>query len=95
MQKRRFLVTLALAALAQLALAPASRAADDPGPADWLTAPNASAERVEEPVFGGKVMLYRAGRRDGDPVVLVHGLGQDGARDWSYVIPALAPNYDV
>jgi pimeloyl-ACP methyl ester carboxylesterase len=78
-----------------LAFAAAPGARDDAGPADWIAVPGASAERVDEPVFGGKVMLYRAGPRDADPIVLVHGLGQDGARDWGQVIPALAENHEV
>jgi pimeloyl-ACP methyl ester carboxylesterase len=57
--------------------------------------PGASAERVGEPVFGGKVMVYRAGAREAEPIVLVHGIGQDGARDWKYVIQTLAEDHDV
>jgi pimeloyl-ACP methyl ester carboxylesterase len=93
MHPRRVLAALALAALLA---APFARAAeDDPAPADWIGVSGASARLVAEPVFNGKVMLYRAGRRDAEPVVLVHGIGQDGARDWRYVIQALAENYDV
>jgi len=55
----------------------------------------ATAERVEVPVFAGKVMLYRAGKRGADPVVLIHGLGTAGARDWAKVVPELAASYDV
>jgi pimeloyl-ACP methyl ester carboxylesterase len=86
-------VSLALAAL--VCAFPAHAAGDDPAPADWIGVSGASAELVGEPVFGGKVMLYRAGRRDAEPIVLVHGIGQDGARDWRYVIQALAERYDV
>jgi len=60
-----------------------------------MEVPGASAELVPEPELGGRVMLYRAGRRDGPAVVLVHGLGQNGARDWSRLIPALADGYAV
>jgi len=56
---------------------------------------DAQAERVEEPVFGHSVMLYRAGPPGADAVVLIHGLGQNGARDWSKLIPALAGRYEV
>jgi pimeloyl-ACP methyl ester carboxylesterase len=62
---------------------------------DWIGVGGASAERVPEPVFGGRVMLYRAGPRDADAVVLIHGLGNNAARDWSKVIPALAESYAV
>ena len=90
---------LAIAVLCACAVAPCApgRAADDEdgAPADWIGVPGASAERVDEPVWGGKVMVYRVGRRDADPVVLVHGIGQDGARDWRYVIQELARDHDV
>src|SRR5260221_4586685 len=64
-------------------------------PAAWMAVPGASAELVPEPVFGGKVMLYRAGRREGPAVVLIHGLGPSGARIWAKVIPALARDHDI
>lgn len=52
-------------------------------------------EYVEEPVFGGRVALYRAGPPRAKAVVLVHGLGQAASRDWAQVIPALAERYRV
>jgi pimeloyl-ACP methyl ester carboxylesterase len=67
--------------------------------ADWLQGPNAAAEFVEEPVFGGRVALYQAGPRGAqegiEAVVLVHGLGKNAAKDWAKVIPALAAHYTV
>lgn len=64
-------------------------------PLDWLRMSDASAEYVSEPVFGGQVALFRAGPPNGEPIVLVHGLGPQAARDWSHVIPALAKRYSV
>jgi pimeloyl-ACP methyl ester carboxylesterase len=64
-------------------------------PSEWMGTAGALAEYVDEPVFGGRVALYRAGPRNGKPVVLVHGLGKAAARDWSKVIPALAERYAV
>ena len=64
-------------------------------PAGWLGVKGATAERIAVPVFGGRVMLYRAGKRGAEPVILIHGLGQAAARDWSEVIPALAGSYEV
>ena len=64
-------------------------------PADWIKAPGARAEFVEEPVFGGRVAVYRAGSQDAEAIVLVHGLGAPAARDWGLVIPALAQRYQV
>jgi pimeloyl-ACP methyl ester carboxylesterase len=62
---------------------------------DWIQAADARAELVEERVFGGRVALYQAGPRGADAVVLVHGLGRNAAKDWAYVIPALAERYAV
>lgn len=81
-------VVLLLAARAVAAPAEGDRVA-------WMGVAGATAERLAEPVFGGRVMLYRAGNRQGEAVVLVHGLGRNGARDWARVVPALAPHYDV
>ena len=80
-----------------LLAAPAVPGAEPAGSeaADWIGVDGASAELVPEPVFGGRVMLYRAGPRDADAVVLIHGLGNNAARDWSRVIPALAQSYAV
>ena len=47
------------------------------------------------PVFNGEVVLYRAGKRSAEPIILIHGLSRGGARDWAQVIPALAGSYDV
>lgn len=63
--------------------------------ADWIGVEGATAQRLQVPVFGGSVVLYRAGKRGAEPVILVHGLGNAGARDWAQVIPALAGAYDV
>jgi len=62
---------------------------------DWIAVKGASVERLPESVFGGRVALYRAGKRGAEPVILIHGLGHAGARDWAEVIPALAATYDV
>jgi pimeloyl-ACP methyl ester carboxylesterase len=64
-------------------------------PLDWIKGPDASAEFVDEAVFGGRVALYQAGPRDAEAIVLVHGLGKPAARDWSKLIPALAQRYRV
>ena len=77
---------------ALLAFAAAAQASP---PVDWLATPNAVAEYVEDPVFGGRVALYRAGPRSAETVVLVHGLGKMAARDWSTLVPALAERYQV
>jgi pimeloyl-ACP methyl ester carboxylesterase len=70
----------------------AAALADD---ADWIAVKGATAERVRVPVFNGDVVLYRAGKRGAEPIILIHGLSRSGARDWAQVIPALAGSYDV
>ena len=62
---------------------------------DWIAVKGASAERIRVPVFNGNVVLYRAGKRGAEPIILIHGLSRAGARDWAKVIPALAGRYDV
>ena len=69
--------------------------AASPSETDWMGVAGATSEPLSDPVFGANVVLYRAGPRDGTPVVLIHGLGQNGARDWGKLIPALADRYDV
>jgi pimeloyl-ACP methyl ester carboxylesterase len=64
-------------------------------PIDWTEGSEVRAERVADSVFGGNVMIYRAGPPGADPVVLVHGLGPSGAGDWRKLIPALAGRYEV
>jgi pimeloyl-ACP methyl ester carboxylesterase len=81
--------------LAWASVASAAHTAAGEDPAEWIGVKGASAERVAVPVFGGQVMLYRAGRRGAEPVLLIHGLGPAGARDWAQVIPGLAASYDV
>jgi len=50
---------------------------------------------ISEPVFHGKAHIFTAGRDGAPTVVLVHGLGDKGARDWAGLIPVLARDYRV
>lgn len=79
--------------LALVAVVPVAAAVENA--AAWMGVKGARAELVAEPVFDGRFMLYRAGKPGAEPVVLVHGLGPNGARDWARVVPALAPRYEV
>ena len=54
-----------------------------------------TATWLEEPVFNGRLRLVEAGPGDAPPVLLVHGLGENGWRDWREVIPELAADYRV
>jgi pimeloyl-ACP methyl ester carboxylesterase/rhodanese-related sulfurtransferase len=54
-----------------------------------------SLELVQEPVFGGQVAVYEAGMAHERSVLLIHGVGDDGMKDWKDVIPLLAERYHV
>ena len=49
----------------------------------------------DEPVFNSKVAVLEAGNKHNPPVILIHGLGQLGMKDWFSVIPILEKNYHV
>jgi pimeloyl-ACP methyl ester carboxylesterase len=53
------------------------------------------AYRIEEPVFGGHMMVYEGGRGHARSVLLVHGIGQGGARDWRETVGWLQSSYHV
>jgi pimeloyl-ACP methyl ester carboxylesterase len=57
--------------------------------------PGAATATVNEPIFGGQVFVLEVGPTDAQTVVLVHGLGEAGARDWDTLIPHLAGRYRV
>ncbi len=50
---------------------------------------------VREPVFDSRMLVVEAGTEHREMVILVHGLGQNGHRDWLGVIPDLAKHYHV
>ncbi len=99
---------LALPAAAQ-GLLPPARAASVPPPTcshckeklqtvDALRAalpPAWSLKMEPEPVFGGEMLVVRAGPAEAPPLLLVHGLGQNGFTDWLPVMPALARRWRV
>jgi pimeloyl-ACP methyl ester carboxylesterase len=53
------------------------------------------AYRIEEPVFGGHMVVYEAGRGHPRSVLLVHGIGQGGARDWRETVAWLRQSFHV
>lgn len=57
--------------------------------------PGFRAEMVSAPVFGGEVFTIEGGAPAGPLVVLVHGLGDNGSRDFYSVLPSLATRYHV
>jgi pimeloyl-ACP methyl ester carboxylesterase len=53
------------------------------------------ARRIHDPVFHGQAQLYLAGPETAPAVLLVHGIGEKGARDWDGLIPRLARDFRV
>ena len=49
----------------------------------------------DEPVFKSKVAVLEAGSKHKPAIILIHGLGHLGMKDWFSVIPALEKNYHV
>lgn len=58
-------------------------------PAGW------QVQMDPEPVLGGEMLTVRAGPADAPPLLLVHGLGQNGFTDWLPVLPTLARQWRV
>ncbi len=67
--------------------------AQPPFPKELL--PTWSKEYVPEPEFGGQLLLVQSGMQHRQSVVLVHGLGKNGMRDWIEVIKGLESQYHV
>ena len=51
--------------------------------------------KIQEPIFGGSVHVVEVGTKHKPTIVLVHGLGYSGLRDWLDVIPHLEADYHV
>jgi pimeloyl-ACP methyl ester carboxylesterase len=73
--------------------APVAAVGDDPEAIRAL--PGYRSEMVPAPHFSGQVYVMEAGPADAPVVVLVHGLGESGSRDWHPILPALAARYHV
>lgn len=50
---------------------------------------------INEPIFGGSLYYYEMGPKTGEPIVLVHGLGEEGMGYWRHVADMLAKTYRV
>lgn len=89
-----FAMALAPAERAQAASGQASPSSDAPQrpaalPDGWR------GDHVKEPVLDSSMFVVEAGDTDAPTILLVHGLGQNGYRDWLTVIHGLAPDYHV
>lgn len=49
----------------------------------------------DEPVFNSKVAVLEAGNKNNSAIILIHGVGQLGMKDWFSVIPVLEKKYHV
>lgn len=49
----------------------------------------------QEPVFNSTVHIIETGKRSNQTVILIHGLGQAGFKDWLTTIPKLEKDYHV
>lgn len=62
---------------------------DNQLPAHW------KISYIKEPVFNANILKVETGQRHNTSIVLIHGLGKNGYRDWKHVIPALENHYHV
>ena len=57
--------------------------------------PGTEAHRIDEPVFGGQMIVYEAGRGNAREILLVHGIGEEAARDFRDHIAWLQKSFHV
>jgi len=57
--------------------------------------PGMEVQRIDEPVFERRVVVYEDGKDNARGVLLVHGIGPDGARDFREHIEWLRKSYHV
>jgi pimeloyl-ACP methyl ester carboxylesterase len=57
--------------------------------------PGTVAHRIDEPVFGGQMVVYEAGRGNVREIMLVHGIGEEGARDYRDHVAWLQKSFHV
>ena len=55
----------------------------------------AHSEMVKNPVFKGEAYLEQWGNATDPSVILVHGLGHNGAKDWQHLAPLLSKDFHV
>jgi pimeloyl-ACP methyl ester carboxylesterase len=63
--------------------------------ADEPRVPGTEARRIDEPVFGGQMVVYEAGRGNAREILLVHGIGDEAARDFRDHIAWLKKSFHV
>jgi len=81
--------------LAVLLLAAACAYGADEVVAPEANVPGTEAHRIDEPVFGGRMVVYEAGLGNAREIMLVHGIGQEGARDFRDHVAWLKRSFHV
>lgn len=81
-----------IATLLSLAMAPAHA---DPTAVAFGYAPGSRQTEIRDEVFDVRAMVYEIGIGNEQSVVLVHGLGQDGARIWAPLARALKGEFHI
>lgn len=76
-------------------IAVAGAHAADEAEAPEARVPGMEAQRIDEPVFGGQVVVYEAGRGNAPGILLVHGIGSEGARDFREQIDWMKKSFHV
>jgi hypothetical protein len=77
----------------QVAIAGAPAAAQGPGGEPLM--PGMAMHLIEEPVFKGRIAVFEGGRGKARSILLVHGIGADGARDYREQIAWLRESFHV
>jgi pimeloyl-ACP methyl ester carboxylesterase len=77
------------AAVTACALASAGAAGQEP------RVPGMEPHSIDEPVFNARVVVYEAGRGKPRAILLVHGIGEEGARDYRDHIAWLEQSFHV
>jgi len=68
-----------------------SKALDNP----FSMLPEWQLTYFKEPVFDSEIAILETGDKNKQPIILIHGLGQLGMKDWFNIIPTLEKNYHV
>ncbi len=58
-------------------------------------APDSRERFIIEPIFGDSVYIFEAGSENDTTLILVHGVGDKGARIWDPLIPMLSSRYRI
>jgi pimeloyl-ACP methyl ester carboxylesterase len=89
------LMTMAYTSLVSCQVKAVAADASAVQPNDATSAEAAKTQLVKNPVFKGEAYLEQWGDPANPSVILVHGLGHNGAKDWQQLAPLLSKNFHV